>query len=246
MPQFTAFLVELAKVDHDRITIRRRSKDLEQEIKFSRKEVDQLEHKLEAIHQENKESTKLLHHAKLELEACDQLISKMEAQVPLIRNQKEFAASKKQLEDARKRRGQTEDEVLTHEIKKEDTGQNFITLQDSLQSKNELYEALVKDLIKERDANEKQLEKIERRRKVILKQLDKPILKFYEQSIERGVINPICQVEDNACGGCHIELLPQLVNELKMQVHSYRNCPHCSRILFIVPPDLAQTTDAKN
>ena len=54
---------------------------------------------------------------KKNIQIQEQLIVRLDEQVPKIRNEKEFAASKSQLEEARKLLGMLEEKGLTHRIK---------------------------------------------------------------------------------------------------------------------------------
>ena len=95
------------------------------------------------IEEKNDELNALVNEAeelKNNIQIQEQLISKLNEQVPKIRNEKEFAASKNQLEGARKNLGVLEENLLELDINKEDLDKELRGM--SKKGKEELKELL--------------------------------------------------------------------------------------------------------
>ena len=162
----------------------------------------------------------------------EQLIYQLNEQVPKIRNEKEFAASKSQLEEARKQLGVLEEKLLELDINKEDLDKELEQINVKLDESSTEFKQETAGLLKKQETAEKQIAILAPRRKRLLKIIPKNIQRFYERCQDSGISTPICAISDKSCSGCHMVLLPQLINELMSNPNSHKNCPNCKRILY--------------
>ena len=96
--------------------------------------------------------------------------------------------------------------------------------------------------MKKHEKVEKKISKLEPRRDRLLKKLPQKIKHFYERCQLSGISTPVCAIRDKSCSGCHMVLLPQLVNELMANPNYYKNCPYCSRILYF--PEVEEVVES--
>ena len=141
-------LIDLADTDRDLMASIYSRSSLARKIDEARAIVDKQKKLIEEKNIElltlNNESTEL----KSNIEIQEQLISKLDEQVPKIRNEKEFAASKTQLEEARKTLGILEDKMLELDIKKEGFDQEIEKINLELTESNKLFEEEASSLFK--------------------------------------------------------------------------------------------------
>ena len=225
-------LIDLANTDLDLQTNIFSRSHLERQIETARSVVDQHQKLFEQKYNELDLLTSECKIVKINIEIQEQLITRLDAQVPKIRNEKEFAASKTQLEEARKMLGLLEDKLLELDMKKEDLEQEIETINSELTESNSTFQQETSGLLKKQEKAEKKIAKLEPRRNRLLKKLPQNIKRFYERCQESGISMPVCAIQDKSCSGCHMVLLPQLVNELMANPNSHKNCPNCSRILY--------------
>ena len=225
-------LIDLANTDLDLQTNIFSRSHLERQIETARSVVDQHQKLFEQKYNELDLLTSEGKIVKNNIEIQEQLITRLDAQVPKIRNEKEFAASKTQLEEARKMLGLLEDKLLELDMKKEDLEQEIETINSELTESNSTFQLETSGLLKKQEKAEKKIAKLEPRRNRLLKKLPQNIKRFYERCQESGILMPVCAIQDKSCSGCHMVLLPQLVNELMANPNSHKNCPNCSRILY--------------
>ena len=225
-------LIDLANTDLDLQTNIFSRSHLERQIETARSVVDQHQKLFEQKYNELDLLTSEDKIVKNNIEIQEQLITRLDAQVPKIRNEKEFAASKTQLEEARKMLGLLEDKLLELDMKKEDLEQEIETINSELTESNSTFQQETSGLLKKQEKAEKKIAKLEPRRNRLLKKLPQNIKRFYERCQESGISMPVCAIQDKSCSGCHMVLLPQLVNELMANPNSHKNCPNCSRILY--------------
>ena len=108
---------------------------------------------------------------KKNIQVQENLISKLDEQVPKIRNEKEFAASKSQLEEARKTLGLLEDKMLELDIKKEDLDQEVESINSELTESNSAFREETSGLLKKQEKIDKKIAKLEPRRNRLLKKI---------------------------------------------------------------------------
>lgn len=228
-------LVELSQTDQELLVSQRNLEEVENQIKTVRLPLDHCEHSLQEKKQLHEEVTLKHQIAQKQLGEADLFITKLEAQVPLIRTQKEFNAGKKQLEEARKRRGIVENELLESEIKQEEYQNELAQLQVEWEQKNEEFQKNTADLLKQKKCTTQKLEKLKGRQQELVTQLDSSLRTQYHNFRTRGILPAICPVVNKACSGCNSLLQPQLVNEMMTNPSQHRNCTFCFRIIYYLP-----------
>jgi len=225
-------LIDLANTDRDLMASIYSRSSLERKIDDARIMVDKHQ---KLIEEKNNNLVKLnfeCEELRNNIQVQEQLISRLDNQVPKIRNEKEFAASKTQLEEARKTLGLLEDKMLELDIKKEGFDQEIETINLELTESDSLFKEETSSLFKKHQKAEQKIAQLVPRRDRLLKKIPLNIKLFYERCQENGISTPVCAILDKSCSGCNMILLPQLVNELMANPNSHKNCPHCSRILY--------------
>jgi predicted nucleic acid-binding Zn-ribbon protein len=214
-------LLELAVSDRDITLLKNACVKLDTMIKSCREELDQ---------RLQEKDTKME-----ELQQIEEA-RKLETQVPNIRNQKEYVASKKQLEEARKGRGQSEEMLLEMDIKMEELNTILENLETVIKDLESSYHDVADPLIENKEENQAKIVQISTNHSDLVDSLPKMIKRFYDKCTVNQMHQPICFIVDKSCSGCNMLVQPQLVNELMVNPNSYKTCPHCSRILVYQPP----------
>ena len=140
MPLTIQPLIDLANTDLELQTNIFSRTHLERQIDTARSVVDQhqklFEQKNGDISLLNNEGSEV----KKNIQIQEQLIVRLDEQVPKIRNEKEFAASKSQLEEARKLLGMLEEKMLELDMKKEDLDQEVEAINTELSESNSAFQ----------------------------------------------------------------------------------------------------------
>ena len=225
-------LIDLADTDRELQAFINSKSQLEKKIDTASSVVNK--HK-KNIEEKNNELNTLANEAeelKNNIQIQEQLITKLNEQVPKIRNEKEFAASKSQLEEARKQLGVLEEKLLELDINKEDLDKELEQIIAKLDESSTKFKKETSGLLKKQKKAEKQIAILSPRRTSLLKKIPQNIQLFYERCQNSGITTPICAIINKSCSGCHMVLLPQLINELMSNPNSHKNCPNCKRILY--------------
>ena len=225
-------LIDLADTDRELQSFIHSKSQLEKKIDTASSVVNK--HK-KNIEDKNDELNTLVNEAeelKDNINIQEQLISQLNEQVPKIRNEKEFAASKSQLEEARKQMGVLEEKLLELDINKEDLDKELEQINVKLDESSTEFKQETSGLLKKQEKAEKQIAILSPRRTSLLKKIPQNIQHFYERCQNSGITTPICAIINKSCSGCHMVLLPQLINELMSNPNSHKNCPNCKRVLY--------------
>ena len=225
-------LIDLADTDRELQTFIHSKFQLEKQIDTASYVVNQHKKTIEEKKDELKSLANEAKEIKKNIQIQEQLISKLNEQVPKIRNEKEFAASKSQLEEARKKLGVLEESLLELDINKEDLDKEMEQINIKLDESSTEFKQETSGLLKNQEKVEKQIAVLSPRRTSLLQKVPKNVQRFYERCQNSGITTPICAIIDKSCSGCHMVLLPQLINELMSNPNSHKNCPNCKRILY--------------
>ena len=77
----------------------------------------------------------------------------------------------------------------------------------------------------------KELGELQSGRAAVTGALDDSTLNRYERLLKSKGENVIVGIEHSACGGCHMKLTAQIVQNCRAQGELV-NCPNCARILY--------------
>ena len=113
------------------------------------------------------------------------------------------------------------------------------TAKKKIAEEKEIFKKEEDTALKEKDIIGSRIREIDARvvqltaeREKITPNIDKRLLASYEKVLKNKDGVAIVQVEDGACGGCHIGLPPQVVSEAKLK-ENIITCGSCSRILYV-------------
>ena len=87
-----------------------------------------------------------------------------------------------------------------------------------------------------------ELTDLERQQKMVAEMVEKPLLARYNRlkTMRKGFA--VAEVRDGACGGCRLQLPPQLVAEVR-RGDELMDCSYCHRILFMAHHLEVETLD---
>jgi hypothetical protein len=172
-------------------------------------------------------------HAELEarLEGEEAKMTDRRMRLNRVRNEKELLALRREIEVSKEANQQLEEELLrvmesldTLTAAALDAETRLAELEAASlarisERQAEITRFLV-DLTHDREARDK-----------MAGTLDQGLRQKYEQIFERRGGTAVVEVRNGTCQGCHMNLPPQLFNELQ-RCRDIRSCPNCHRILY--------------
>jgi predicted nucleic acid-binding Zn-ribbon protein len=163
-------------------------------------------------------------------------IRKSEAKLSSVKTNKEYQSSLKEIDDLKEKNSHLEDEMIAFLERLEEAD-------ETLKAKISAYSALKTEVQAQKEAiqleaqeQSLQLEKLEAEWKVLSKVIDAELLVTFNR-IKTNQTNKIgiVAVIDAVCQGCHMNIPPQLYNELQ-RGDKLQRCPICERIIYWKEP----------
>jgi predicted nucleic acid-binding Zn-ribbon protein len=152
-----------------------------------------------------------------------------------ISNTREYQAYIQELDGVQRTIGKLEEEVLGILSDIDTTTEQVAGKRKEFEAHKQVYEAERAKVDVDLARIEKDVEADLARRTERAAKVEPALLKRYER-VAAGVRRPVVPVRGGAaCSGCHMNIPPQLVSEVKRggRVHE---CPHCHRLLYVADP----------
>jgi hypothetical protein len=159
-------------------------------------------------------------------------IEKSQEKLRLVKTNKEYQSSLKEIDDIKSANSSLEDEMLEFLEKIE-------TAEKALKDRKQHYDEIVDESNQEKEAIQKDADKrkeklveLESKRDAIAGDLDAGLVEIFKQvKTKQGDRVAIVAVQDAVCQGCHMNIPPQVYNELQ-RCDSLKYCPSCFRIIY--------------
>lgn len=158
---------------------------------------------------------------------------KIQAKLRSVKNNKEYQALLKEIEDVRGKNSEIEDKMIEFLDQMDVTEKIISTKKDEYINIFERAENEKENIKQNAEARKKRLAELEMENAKVSKLLDPELLKKYliiKEQNQGGIA--VVPVKDAVCHGCNVNIPPQLYNEL-FRCDSLRFCPNCQRIIYI-------------
>ncbi len=161
---------------------------------------------------------------------------KIQAKLRSVKNNKEYQALLKEIEDVRGKNSEIEDKMIEFLDRMDITETIIATKKDEYINIFERAKSEKESIKQNAEASEKRLAELDMESAEVSGLVDPKFLKRYliikEQDPGELAVVP---VKDAVCHGCNVNIPPQLYNEL-FRCDSLRFCPNCQRIIYYIKP----------
>jgi hypothetical protein len=148
-----------------------------------------------------------------------------------IRNEKEMQATRREIETLKERTTQLEDEALKVLEEVETLGAKVAAAEQQLDSGQRALAAERDGLLTREAELVADAERERGSRAALIAAIDGGLVRRYELIFARRGGTAVVAVKDGTCQGCHMNVPPQLVNQI-LRGHEVFACPSCQRLLF--------------
>jgi len=159
-------------------------------------------------------------------------IKKSEAKLSSVKTNKEYQASLKEIDDLKEKNSKLEDEMIQF-LDRIEEAENIHKAKMAEYSELQTQMQIEKETIqKETDEGKRLLADLDVQWKAVSSGIDGDLLVIYNKakSNQSNAIG-IVEVADAVCQGCHMNIPPQMYNELQ-RGDSLKRCPICERIIY--------------
>ena len=196
--------------------------DLEFEKKKTRIKAAEDEFKAQQLKQKQKES---------DLGAREDKILKLQAQLYQLKSNKEYTAMEHEIRGMKADKSVLEEDILRL-LDSVDQAKTVLAKEKELLSGEEKKYKEQSDSLKQKAVEiEAAAKELEEKRKAYTPNVEPRLLSQYERLLKGLEGLALVPVVNNSCGGCHLGLPPQIVNETQ-QHEKWIVCESCARILY--------------
>lgn len=211
---------------------------LELETRKVSGQLDELDNELKAFESEIDEEEKEINDFKQKYRLCETDLQvnntkavKSQEKLKLVKTNKEYQSSLKEIDEIKAINSKIEDEMLQYLEKIETSEKNIIEKKESYAILAERLKQEKDIIILESEQGRKKVAQLGEKWKTISKKIDPKLLEKFSVVKEMVSGRAIAAVKNAVCLGCNMQIPPQAYNELQ-RTERLEFCPHCQRIIY--------------
>ena len=224
-------LIELQQLDTEIYSRKRvlnvvpeRMKELDATLNEKSTNMKNLEEESKAVQVQRKEK-------EVDLQTKEQTIKKYQTQLFQVKTNKEYSSLEKEIANIKADNSLLEEEILILFDKTDEIQKKVAAEKQILENEKKKIADEKKKIEDERKAAEAEINDLVAKRTAFTEKIEKRILSQYERILENRDGSAMVPVVGDACGGCNMNLPPQVINEAKLKKH-LTFCGNCARILY--------------
>lgn len=226
-----AALVDLQEVITEKYTLYRNHEAIPERLSQLRDQIAEAEKKLASTEKELKETQQRVTRSQRELQTTQEGLQSVQAKLNQVKTTREYESRQKEIKHQRERLVELEKAIVDGQERIPSLEEDVEAAKAHLSDVRERLKPEIKELEGESKIFEKGLESIvgrerEKRERVpseILERIDKLVL------LRGGLA--VVAVQDGCCGGCGIQLSPQMIQVAKRGL-DLMQCDRCSSYLY--------------
>ena len=224
-------LVELQNVDNEMEELLLKKVDLPAGIAS-------LDEELEAIAEKLREGEQRLDNLKADHKAKETILrngientKKAKSRLLEVKTNKEYEATLKEIDVISEKSSEIEDEILHLLVEIDNVSEELKANEAQGKTRRAGCETGKKKLKKELDSIGAALDGVLKKREAIRSEIKAKFLKKFDalKNLKNG--RAVVPVWKEVCYGCHMNIPPQMYNELQRN-ESLMSCPHCERMIY--------------
>jgi len=224
-------LIELQKIDQEIFNIKRDLEMMPEQIAAFDAAVKEKESIFKSGEDKVKKLTLKRKEKEGQLGTKEEGIKKQQNQLFAVKTNQEYSALQKEIDSQKADKSVLEEEILILFDELEKADKEVIVQKGAFQQEKAKIEGEKKALQDKKSAMEQEVKKYETERLGYSGNVDKDVLSKYERILKARDGLAIVPVVGDSCGGCNMNLPPQVVNEARLKT-GLVICGNCSRILY--------------
>lgn len=228
-----ASLVQMQKINDEAGNIRTELAKGEEKLSALKNDLNEI---LGLINKQ-KEDRQTMRQRQRELEAdmedCEALAQKSQERLSAIKNNREYKALLREIDDGKKRVSEMEDQVMECLDQIEEKNKSLIDLEEQHKAVETSMEDEKASVDIHRTEGEKKISRFETTLKKLAKTMPPNLLARFKNTLKTRNGKALAPVDNGVCMGCNMGIPPQMYNELQIG-DKLMYCPHCERIIYWV------------
>ena len=224
-------LVELQKLDSQIYKLKKELAGHPEQIKKLDADFEKMKVHLKAAEDELKSFQLKQKQKESDLAAREEKISKLQSQLYQLKSNKEYTAMEMEIKGMKADKSVLEEDILRM-LDGVDQAKAALTREkEALSGEEKRYKEQADALKKQASEIEGAAKEFEEKRKAYTPNIEPRLLGQYEKLLKGREGLALVPVLNGSCGGCHMGLPPQVVNETQ-QHEKWILCESCARILY--------------
>jgi len=224
-------LVGLQNKDHAIDRLRRQMREGPERLQELGGGLQRLEDNLENDKERVQELKKAQRQHEAEIEDALAHTKKSRGRLMNIKNNKEYRALIREIEETERGNADKEDKVLACLEELEQLNRQIEAREEDLSAMGDHIKSEEITLAKETARVEKELSDMDGSRAELMQSIDSQLIVKYEQIKTWSGGIAVALVNNATCSECHLSIPPQMYNELQRQ-DALKLCPNCQRIIY--------------
>jgi len=224
-------LLELQEVDNEISKLERKKSKIPVELRA-------LEADLEEYKMELQTETGALEELQKQRRSKDRQLSTQQTQLDRYKSQrlsvktnKEYTALETEIVNVEEANSGIEDEILELMISIDEYTDKLEVTKENLAAQKSVFQKKRRRLLSQLRKLDKQIAEKDKERGKFTSKIDAALMRRYNNWRKRRGDSLVAVIEGPCCGGCHLKLPPQLINEVRKKNKLY-TCNSCGRILY--------------
>ena len=158
-------------------------------------------------------------------------IDRLQKQSVMVKKNDEYKALMKEINNAKNKISDLETKELELMEDKDAFNKTWKNEEKIAQNKENTLNEDKKDLIEVETKLKKEIENLNNGRNALCDNVEDELLSKYKQLLNKGVGQPLVEINDGNCGNCHLRLTPQTVNTASKD--DQITCENCGHLLYV-------------
>jgi len=224
-------LIKLQEIDSVIYRLKAEREQKPEEMQELNQQIEQEQKIIEDAKKSLKELQAKRQEKEVELETKESNIKKLNTQLYQLKTNKEYEAMQLEINGFKADCSVLEEDIIKLMDVIEEEKSKIADKQKVFEQKKQQITSQIKKIEYEIKFIEGELIKEEEKRKQASGEIDSKILSNYEKILKAKDGLALVPVVNNACGGCYMQLPPQVINEIRLK-NEIIYCQMCSRILY--------------
>lgn len=207
---------------------------LEKELNAQKQAFDEDQNQLDLLRKQRKEKEE-------QAQEMDLPLRKSQSRLADIKNNKEYQAALKEIDDRTRQKAKIEDEILVLMEKMDELEGKCSENEKTKKVLQAEFEQAKKEIMQELDFLEKEYKEIKEEKSGFSNSIEKELLNRYAFLRDRKGGKAVSPVIDGICRACNMGIPPQKFNEL-IKGNTLLFCPNCQRIIYWAEDDYYKET----
>lgn len=176
------------------------------------------------------------------IEVCNTQIIKYNEQLNIVKKNEEYQALLHEIDLQKKQIATKEERIITILVELDEANAKLEEDRKRIKSEQEEIDRQCAVIDEELGEAVKHRKELQEQRIPLEEQVAPTLLKRYSR-VKKGIKSgaAVVPLKDEVCGGCHMHLLAQVVNEI-LAGNKIHSCQHCGRLLYH-PPNVEEASE---